>query len=219
MKKLLLALLALAWTQAGFAEKPAVSAAADDEDETVRLGDNNILFYYEANADIPSSNEVLTRTYSSEYRDARTEFEKVDIMQKVLPVIARKVAKAAEAREVMVRIHSQVPAYDFTRKGFSTGLNADTFIPFNLPGAEYAVVFKGIKNYGFVAVPETAASRLQGRLAKNREGYLEIYGKLSGAEEQSLGSSLRKVVFVRPNRVAYFLQDGTPIGEIVPPAK
>jgi hypothetical protein len=78
MKKSLffLLLLSLAAPSYGQITSPneAPKAAAVDEDETVRITDNNILFFYEAKADIPWPMESLAQAYSPEYNSDNVAF-------------------------------------------------------------------------------------------------------------------------------------------------
>ena len=224
MKKILLftLLATLVWTVNGqnTTPNPAPPKTADaDEDEPVRLTDNNILFFYEANADIPSTMESVAKCFSADYRNAPTEFAKVDILKQISPVIDRKIADAKGTKAVMVSLSCQIPDYDFTRKGFATTMTVESFVPFNLNGANYAVAFKGIKNFTFLALPEERAAQYQGKLARSREGQVQIFGTISSAEEQTLNYGTRKTVFLKVRRLVFSLADGTTIGEITLPVK
>lgn len=139
----------LHWTLPCHAQTSGPGAAlksAPDEEEAVQFTDNNILFFYEAYADIPSSMESLAKCYSPEYRNAPTEFAKVDILKQITPVIERKIREAKDTKTVMLSIRCRIPEYDFTRKGFATPITADNFVTFDLWGGSYAVVYKGVSS-------------------------------------------------------------------------
>ena len=224
MKKIQIALVLalLHWTlpcsaQPSAPDAPAKKAA--DEDEAVRLTDNNILFFYEANADIPSPLESVAKSYSEQYRNAPTEFAKADVLKQITPVIERKIGEAKDTKDVMVSIGCRIADYDFARKGFDTTMTAESFVPFNLVGGNYAVAFKGIKKFSFLPLAEEKASQFQTKLARSRDGQVQIFGTVSGAEEQSLGGYERKTVFIKVHRLVFGLSDGTILGEINLPAK
>lgn len=193
------------------------TATAGEETEAVRITDGNILFFYESHADLPSPGETVAKAYSQEYREANNEFTKADLLKKLLPVVERKIAEARETEEVMLRLRWEVPAYDFTKEGFPTGLSSSDFVPFSSGGQEYAVGYKGTKSFVFLPLPRATAAMFEKKLSHSRSGYLEIFGKIVSAEETSIGGYPRKVVYLKPARITFSLADGSPLGELPVP--
>ena len=214
----LLAFTCVVWT--AYPKPPETTpgpAATEQEEEAVRITDNNVIFFYEAFADIPSPIETVAMAYSQEYRQATNEFAKVEILKKVDPVIRRKIEQAKEPQEVFLRINWSVPTYDFSRQGFATGLSASSFVEFSAGNQAYAVTYKGMKPFTFLSISQAGAAAFERELGQSREGHCEIVGHFVSAEEVQLGYSVRKTVYLKPVRISFYLRSGHLLGTLTAP--
>jgi hypothetical protein len=195
--------------------KSVAVTVKENSEDVVRLDASNIIFLYEAYADLPSTLERLAHAYSSDYREARDEFAKQQLLEKLKPVLTRKTKEAAELDSVMIRLRWSAPEYDFKRQGFTSGISSSSFVPFDVSGCAYAASYKGVKPFSFVPVPEAEASSFSKILSHSRDGYLEIFGTVVSAEEVEG----RKTVVLKLKKVSCFLSKGQKLGEISLPAK
>lgn len=197
---------------------PSWLPAAGDEDEEeeaelLQITDNNILFVYEAHADIPSPREDLISFLSSEFRSAKDEFSRKGAYDRAVPILERRLKEASEAETVTFTIGVDIPVYDFNRGGFVLNVNSDTFYPFNVEGRNYAIILKPSSKFSFVPVSKERAQQLAKKLGASRRGYYEVYGTVRKAEELRLNHSITKTVVIRPQILKLYTDDKTLIGE------
>ena len=174
------------------------------------VNDDNVMYFYETKAEIPTRREDLAKIISRDYRTAPDEFTGQELFQKVAPVIAKRIESARSTREVSVRIGGELPAYDFQRKGFSTGISNTTFIPFK---NGYAIQYTQGSTLDLVEVPLEQAKTLSKSLGRTRRSYLTVFGTIEQAREQTLNFEQYKVIFLKPTRVVMELEGGVKVGE------
>ncbi len=211
----LLAFTCVVWTAYAKPPEPTPEPpAAEQEEEAVPITENNVIFFYEAFAEIPSPIETVAMTYSQEYRQATNEFAKVEILKKVDPVIRRKIEEAKEPQQVLVRFNWTVPTYDFSRQGFATGISDSTYFPFSA----YAVACKGrMKPFTFLPISQTAAAAFESELGRSRKGRCEIVGYCFSGEEAKDDYSSHKTLYIKPIRVSFYLGSGQLLGTLTAP--
>jgi hypothetical protein len=221
MKTRIISLLAFTCVLCTAYSKPPEPAAnpeaAESEEEVVPITNSNVIFFYEAFADIPSPIETVAMAYSQEYREATNEFAKVEVLKKVDPVIRRKIDQAKESQEVLLRINWRVPPYDFARQGFATGLSTSSFVEFSAGNQAYAVTYKGMKPFTFLPITQAGAATFERELGQSREGHCEIVGHFVSAEEVGLDYAVRKTVYLKPVRISFYLRSGHLLGTLTAP--
>ncbi len=174
------------------------------------ITDDNAYFFYEAHAEIPTSHANLAKLMSSDYRTAPDEFTAHELLQKMEPVIERRIKEAGEAATVMIKIGAELPNYDFDKNGFPTSITETTFVPFT---GNYSARFSNVADLTFVPVSADAAKLLAGRLSRNRSCYLKIFGSIEKSAEETINNSSQKVITISASRISIELENGTPVGE------
>jgi hypothetical protein len=177
--------------------------------ESIRIDDKNAPFFYESRAEIPAPNNKLAEYISTDYRQARDEFTKHDLFQKIKPVLTKRLTEAKQTSSVILKVGGSLGDYDFDQKSFSTGFSDSTFIPFD---NGYAVSFTNGKDIEFLPVPMDSARSLSGHLRKSRKSSFDIYGEIVGAEEKKLRWNANKVIQVKITRIEVKLKSGKTIG-------
>ena len=94
--------------------------------EHIRVVEENVAFLYEARAELPVPDEELARRVSIDYANARDEFSRHDIFQRVKPIIAKRLAEARNTKLVYLAVSTNLGDYDFERKSFPTGFSEAT---------------------------------------------------------------------------------------------
>ena len=189
------------------AAPPPVAAATP---ERVSVSKDNIVFLYEARADLRAGDAELAAKGFSEYANARDEFSRHDILQRVKPIIEKRLAEAAATKLVYVDVATNIGSYDFERKAFPTGFSKGTFIPFHRQ--TYAVTFANGADLEYVPVPMESARSLSRELQRTRRGAAKIYGEIEGASEKTLNFSVKKTLTVRITKIELLSPSGALIG-------
>lgn len=89
--------------------------------EDVILQDESIPFLYESRAEISAPEHKLAAFVSIEYRNARDEFTRHDLFQKIKPVLDKRLQTAKQTKSVKIHVKTRLGEYDFTQHAFSTG--------------------------------------------------------------------------------------------------
>lgn len=171
--------------------------------ETERLTDDEVPFVYESRAKIPTSDEKLAGYLSAEYRNARDEFTKNELLEKIRPVLKSKLAQAKTNSEYFLRVGAELGQYNFSSNTFPSGFSSSTFIPFK---DSYAVVFDNVKDIENIPVSLESAKSLSGKLQKNRRIAAVVYCRIIGTQEKQLGWRDSKVLKAHVTKVD-FLSD------------
>ncbi len=151
--------------------------------EEVTLADDNIPYLYESRSKIPAPDSKLAEIISVEYREARDEFTKRDLMKKIKHVLEEKFAQARATAEVVVRVNTNIGEYDFDKQAFPTGFTETTYIPFN---NRYTAVFVNSEDLEFMPVPEEKARTWASVLGTNRQVTMVVKAKIVGTKEKQL---------------------------------
>lgn len=178
--------------------------------EPVRLTDENAYLYYESRADIASPSHKLAEYLSQDYKNARDEFTKHDLLQKIEPVLAKKLIEAKDTKTVLLRVRGKLGDYDFNKKAFPTGFGETTFIPFS---NDYAASFVNGNDIQFMEVNMEAARELSDELRKTRTATFDIVGSIVGAGEEAVNSwSSKKMLKVKIEKLSVKHKSGAQVG-------
>ena len=176
----------------------------------IQVSKDSVVFLYEARAELRARDEELAAKGFSEYANARDEFSRHDILQRVKPIIARRLTEAAATKLVYLEVSTNIGAYDFERKAFPTGFSEGTFIPFHRQ--TYAVTFANGADIESVPVGMESARSLARELQRTRRGAAKIYGEIEAASERTLNLSVKKTLSVRVTKIELLSPSGALIG-------
>lgn len=178
----------------------------------VEVNETNVTFLYESRAEIRPPDHTLAEIISTDYRSARDEFTRHDLLQEIKPVIEKRMAEGQQTKQVVLRIGGTLGDYDFDKNAFPTGFSDATYIPF---GYLYAVNFTNASQIDFLPVEMSSARTLAGELRKSRRAVFSIYGDIDSVSEEELKSFVTsKVVKVKITKMQVALQSGTEVGSI-----
>jgi Domain of unknown function (DUF4852) len=175
-----------------------IGLAQTVRDEASVIDDSRAPFVFEAKAEIPASPEELARYVSSSYRDSNDEFQQHSLLEKIKPVIERRIAEARATKLFVVKLGYTLPKYDFDRQGFSTPVNETSFIYFN--NSAYIVKFTNWEEVDFIPFEESKARYLEPTLRGNRQATLRVYGTLQECREESVNGSDKKVIYLEATK-------------------
>ncbi len=180
-----------------------------------RITDENIVFAYESRTKIPTDQTKLAKLISREYRRASDEFTKRRLMKDLKPVIKTRLEEAKSKNTYIVRVGSKLGEYDFKKKSFPSGLDAQTFIPFD---NRYALQFSNAEYITDVPIPESEAEKLSSLLQRSRRITAVIYITLAESQEKELGYRSYKVLNSHISKVKFLDRDGDHLSTIVLPS-
>ena len=83
--------------------------------EDLRINDETIVFLYESRAEIPAPEHYVAGRMSVDYRRAEDEFTRHELMQKIKPVMEKRMREASNVTRVFLVVGSNVGDYDFDR--------------------------------------------------------------------------------------------------------
>lgn len=190
----------------------AVSFSAFAENtESVLVSDDNVHYYYESRADIKATDQELAKIISVDYRNARDEFTRHDLLQKITPVLKKRLAEAKTNDKIHLRVGSKLGDYDFDKKAFPIGFGKGTFIPFK---NGYVVTFENSDGLEYIPVPLDKARELSQALQRGRQITLEIDGTPVSAMEKQLNWGHHKALSIKVTKLSVTLtRGGKKIGE------
>lgn len=194
---------------------------AQDAQNTERLTDETVPFVYESRAKLPASDEKLAEFLSADYRNARVEFTKQELLEKIKPVIKSTLAEAKSKGEYILRVGTKLGQYDFNKKQFPSGFSSSTFIPFEIRHdfgmalSRYAVIFDNIKDVENIPLPLDAAKSLSGKLQQSRAITAVVYCRIISTQEKQLNySAAYKVINAHITKVDFSSDDDALISSI-----
>ena len=173
--------------------------------EDLRVNDESIVFLYESRAEIPAPDHYVAGRMSVDYRRAEDEFTRHELMQKIRPVMERRMREATAVTRVFLVVGSNLGDYDFDRNGFPTGMGEGIFVDFD---DYYTVTFANARELGFIAVPMESARSLAGALRTGRRAAFTIYGTIVGAKEREINYYPRKTLELEVTRMEVELDSG-----------
>lgn len=178
----------------------------------VRVTDGNILFLYESRADVRAPDHELAAIISKDYKDAADEFTRHDLLQKIKPVIERRLSEAEQTERVHLVIGSRLGNYDFERSAFPSDMSDNTYIAFD---RSYRVQFDNADRFAFIPVPQEEARSLAGALRISRAVTFRVEGTISRvAEDWDSAGSNQKVVYMQVDRVVLSMKNNRQIASL-----
>lgn len=188
---------------------------AKDSQNTERLTDETVPFVYESRAKLPASDETLAEFISVDYRNARDEFTKHELLEKIQPIIKSTLTEAKSKGEYFLRVGTKLGQYDFNKKQFPSGFSSSTFIPFE---NKYAVIFDNVKEIENIPLALDAAKSLSGKLQQSRAITAVVYCRIISTQEKQLNySAAYKVINAHITKVDFSSDDDAPISTINTP--
>jgi len=182
-----------------------------DSTKPARITDDNIIFLYEARAEIPAPDDKLYRFISIEYRRSEDEFTRHELAQKIKPVLEKKLSEALKTKFITVIIGDRLEEYDFDKSAFPTGISSGTYVPFD---NGYAVTFENADKLTYLKVPFEKAKLLSRQLQRNRRTQIIIKAQIIGAEEKRLRWNIDKVLKTKISQLTLKLSSGKTVGTI-----
>ena len=177
----------------------------------VQVTSDNVAFLYEARAELPVPDEVLAEGAFTDYANARDEFARHDILQRIKPLITKRMAEARETTLVYLDVAMELEDYRFEGESFPTGFSDGTFIPFRRP-ALYAVTFANAADIEQLPVSVDVARSLATQLRRSRRASATIYGEIQDVSEKTLNYLTYKTLDIRVTKIEVALQSGTVVG-------
>ena len=100
------------------------------KDEAQAIDESSVAFVYETKAEVPTSEDKLAGYISADYANAPDEFLQHRMMEKLRPIIKKRLDAAKATSTFVLRIAFQLPKYDFDRNGFPSAISEMTIVPF-----------------------------------------------------------------------------------------
>lgn len=189
----------------------------EKESEFVLLTDESVVFVYESRSDEKTPNSIFAYALSQDFRNAKEEFTRYDIVQDLQSEIEEKLRQAEEVKTVGVIVRGRLREYDFERKLF----------PINLAGGpedyprriwfdqHYAVELLNVAGKIELPVPFESAKKLAGELQKSREVECVVVGRI---RDTGQGNDNRlppvKVVSVQADHITVRFANGQEVGSL-----
>ena len=200
----------------------AVLLAAGAPAETTRITDDNIAFLYESRAAVAAPDHTLAEVISVDYRNAKDEFTRHDLFQRIEPVIRERLREAKAADRVQLLVANAVLDYDFERGAFPTGFSTATYFDYQVGRAysdttRYRVRFANGDELAHVPVTVEDARRFSAHLRRSRDATYRI-DCVPGRAVEERG---RKTLYVTATRVEMSLANGSRVATVdlaAPPA-
>jgi uncharacterized protein YecT (DUF1311 family) len=182
--------LTLALAQAGLTQTV--------RDEAPVIDDSRAPFVYEAKAEMTSTPEELAGFVSSTYRSSNDEFQQHALLERIKPVIERRIAEAKTTKLFLVKIGMTLPKYDFDRQGFPLEINESSALNFN--NYNYFLKFTNWDQLDFIPYEVSKARYLEPTLHGNRQAVLRVYGTLQESREEPVNGSDKKVIYLEATK-------------------
>lgn len=183
------------------------TAVADPE----QLTDDNVALLYESRVSVRAPDHKLAELISVDYRDARDEFTKQELFQKLKPVIKQKLNEAATVKQVSLGVRERLGDYDFDRKAFPTGLTKGAYFPY---GA-YIVEFINPDRAAYLPVDIEKAKSLAGHLRSGRTIHMNVVATIVGTKEEHIKfSGTKKALKLKINSIEVSLSSGAEVGKL-----
>jgi hypothetical protein len=150
---------------------------------------------------------------SVDYRNARDEFTRHDLFEKIKPALNKRLAESKQTEKIYLNVGGRLGDYDFTKKAFPLGVEEATYIPYK---NGYAITFTNSKDVSYLPVPFEKARELSGSLRKDRRTTMIFHCSIVGAKEQKVSWNAIKNLRVKINKLDVSLRSGEPVGDIIP---
>lgn len=186
------------------------SLRADDEEQAL-LNPTTAPYVYEAVAAKPKGVAFVASMISADFKNAPDEFAQWDFLQKLLPVIQRKIKQVKDTPVFVIKIGHSLDRYDFDAMAFPTGFSSATFIP--MRGTTNAVRFANVEKFSQIPVPIEAARKFQIALRQSRNVTLEVTVKPVSGAPDSLNGTDYDVISAEIKSFRILMPDGQVLAE------
>lgn len=188
-------------------------------DNSMDLSDLEVGFLYYKVSKLPILWDHFANHYV-EYRDARDEFQRVDAMGKIKPILEDMQNKVLNTSSYVMKVGGYLDEYDFGNGGFPTGINNTTYIPVpvsrsNMKGPDFAILFINGEKYSILKLSKEEARKRIVFLRDSRRVVFEIEFTPKTAREERLGYYMHRVISAEIIKIKVFSEKyGQLIGEI-----
>lgn len=157
----------------------------DNELEPFLLTDESVAFVYDSLTQEKTSDTVFAYAISQDFRRAKEEFTRYDIVQALQPEIKERLRHAGEAKAFGVIVRGRLNEYDFERKLFPIDLHGPPgddprYVWFN---QDYAAKLSNVQGQIELPVPFDSAKKLADELQNSREVECVVVGRITSAKQ------------------------------------
>ncbi len=187
------------------------------------LNDLEIGFLYYKLSQLPIPWDHFANHYA-EYRDAKDEFQRLEVLERIKPVLEKMRNKVYSSNRFVVKIRSRLGEYDFQNNGFPTNIGQGTFVPTmklrsNMKGPDFAIRFLNGQEFSHLKVDPQEARKKVIALRDSREAIFEIEYEAKNAGEDVININYNsmnyRVIDANIKKLrAYSLKNNILIGEM-----
>lgn len=157
----------------------------------VELSDLEVGFLYYKVSKLPIPWDHFANHYA-EYRSARDEFQRIDVMEQIKPILQNMQMKVNNNNSFVIKSKSTLGEYDFKNNGFPAGLSDTTFIPIstsrvNMKGPDFGVRFINGHDFSFLKLTPQEAREKVILLRDSRDVIIEVEYEPQSATEETAG--------------------------------
>lgn len=190
-------------------------------EEVIEPSDLEIGFLYYKTSKLPIPWDHFANHYT-EYRSARDEFQRMDAMEKIKPLLEDIQRRVLKANLFIVRFRTRVGEYDFENGGFPIEITDTTYLPIptsrsNMGGPNFAIEFINGHKYSILKVSKEEARKRIVFLRDSRQVVIEVEFVPKAAEEKRI-DLFRTYRFISAEikRIKVFSEKGQLLGEMGP---
>ena len=178
----------------------AKKTASVKKEKVVTLSHDTVVWAYEARAELPSTDKKLAEYVSSDYSNAEDEFERQELLEKIKPIIKKRIQEASKQEVYTIVLDKYLNEYDFQQKGFPTEVGEGSFVTH---GNVYATLFANPEGLDFIRVNKEDAKKLMKSLT-NRKYKVEITGTIDAVKEMALNGYRYKTIQLWPTKMVIY---------------
>ena len=189
----------------------------DNELEPFLLTDESIVFVYDSLTQEKTSDTVFAYAISQDFRHAREEFTRYDIVQALQPEIKERLRRADEAKTFGVIVRGRLNEYDFERQLFPIYLRGSRddeprYVWFH---QDYGAKLSNVLGKIELPVPFESAKKLAGELQYSREVECVVVGRITSAKEsENIRRPPRKIVSIEAEHIKVRFTSGREVGTL-----
>lgn len=183
------------------------------------LNDLEVGFLYYKLSQLPIPWDHFANHYA-EYRDAKDEFQRLEVLERIKPVLEKMKNKVYSSNSFIVKIQGRLGEYDFQNNGFPTNILQGTFAPTikarsNMKGPDFAIKFKNGQKFSYLKVDPQEARKKVIALRDSRDAVFEIEYEAKNAGEDTMNYRSYRVIDAHIKKLrAYSLKNDILIGEM-----
>jgi hypothetical protein len=183
------------------------------------LNDLEVGFLYYKLSQLPIPWDHFANHYA-EYRDAKDEFQRLEVLERIKPVLEKMKNKVYSSNSFIVKFKSRLGEYDFQNNGFPTNILQRTFVPTmkvrsNMKGPDFAIKFQNGQEFSYLKVDPQEARKKVIALRDSREAVIEIEYEAKSAGEDTINYISYRMIDAHIKKLrAYSLKNNVLIGEM-----